>query len=170
MAYKWVHIAVDSDRWQRSATERVHRARFSVLRWRCCAAAHGGNGSLTEEPIGEESPETADRVGEETGVSVSQPPHRSEIAHDFKDIEDDLEFEREQVGDSIKHDYSTSEEGIVPLDVRRPLWHFMALFLTFEAGFSYVFVGFTLHDAGFTLGKTAVILALGVLVYLVYAV
>lgn len=48
-----------------------------------------------------------------------------EIASDFDDLEHDLEFERAGLDESIKHDYSTSDTGIVPLDRRRPMWHFM---------------------------------------------
>lgn len=80
-----------------------------------------------------------------------------ELAHD---VEADLELERATLHDSIAHDYSTSENGIVPLDKRRPLWHFVGLWTTFTAGFSYLFVGTQIHDSGFTLlGAVGVTLA-----------
>jgi hypothetical protein len=50
-----------------------------------------------------------------------EPPQPTrEVAVDLKDIERDLEFERAVLDESIKHDYSTSEVGVVPLDRRRP--------------------------------------------------
>ena len=52
---------------------------------------------------------------------------------------------------SIKHDYSTADTGIVPLDQRRPMWHFIGLWTTFVAGFSYMFLGFEIHDGGHSL-------------------
>jgi hypothetical protein len=51
--------------------------------------------------------------------------HREEIAHDVEEIRRDLAFERASLDESISHDYSTAETGIVPLDKRRPMWHFM---------------------------------------------
>jgi len=63
----------------------------------------------------------------------------------------------ESLEEAVLHDYSTSKQGIVPLDKRRPIWHFAAIFFTLEAGFAYIFLGFTLNEAGFTLpaaGKT----------------
>jgi purine-cytosine permease-like protein len=71
--------------------------------------------------------------------------------------------------ESIRHDYSTSETGIVPLNRRRPLWHFAGLWTTFAAGFSYLFIGFTVHDAGFTLGATIGAVLLSILIYVAYA-
>src|SRR6476660_5589996 len=73
--------------------------------------------------------------------------HPEEIAHDVEDLRRDVAYEREQLDASIKHDYSTSETGIVPLDKRRPMWHFMGLWTTFVAGFSYMFLGFGLYVA-----------------------
>jgi purine-cytosine permease-like protein len=99
-----------------------------------------------------------------------EPPQPTkEVALDLKDIERDLEFERAVLEESIKHDYSTSEVGVVPLDRRRPLWHFAGLWLTFQSGFSFLFVGFTLHDGGYRLVSTIGILLLGILTYMSYA-
>ena len=96
-----------------------------------------------------------------------EPAH--EIALSLRDIEKDLAYEREVLDESIKHDYSTSESGIVPLNRRRPLWHFAGLWLTFQSGFSFLYVGFTLHAAGFTLLRSVGILLLGVATYMAYA-
>src|ERR1700722_12144807 len=41
-----------------------------------------------------------------------------------------------ELEESVAHDFSTSEDGIVPLSHRRPLWHFAGLWLTFQSGFS----------------------------------
>ena len=46
---------------------------------------------------------------------------------------------------SIRHDYSTSDNGIVPLDQRRPAWHFASLWLTLASGFSFLFLGLELY-------------------------
>src|ERR671933_2004336 len=97
-------------------------------------------------------------------------PHpRQEIAHGGDDLRDDLAFERASLDESVKHDYSTSDTGIVPLDRRRPMWHFMGLWTTFVAGFSYMFLGFELHDGGHSLAATVGITALGYGLYVAYA-
>ena len=70
-------------------------------------------------------------------MSVTEPRHHPDI-----NPAEDLAFERETLDESIKHDYSTPEMGIVPLNRRRPMWHFMGLWTTFVAGFSYMFLGF----------------------------
>jgi purine-cytosine permease-like protein len=79
----------------------------------------------------------------------------------------DLEIERETIQESIAHDYST---GIVPLDKRRPIGHFISLWTTFAAGFSFLFVGTEIHDAGFTLPGTIGVTALGLFIYFAYAI
>jgi hypothetical protein len=56
------------------------------------------------------------------------------VVHDVEELREDIEFEREMLDESIKHDYSTSTTGIVPLTRRRPLWHFAGLWTTFAAG------------------------------------
>jgi len=86
---------------------------------------------------------------------VTEPRPRHEIATDVDDLRADLEFEREELEGSIRHDYSTSETGIVPLDRRRPMWHFAGLWTTFVAGFSYMVLGFEIHDGGYSLAATA---------------
>src|ERR671931_167527 len=96
------------------------------------------------------------------------PRPRQEIAHGGEDLRDDLAFERATLDESVKHDYSTSETGIVPLDRRRPMWHFMGLWTTFVAGFSYMFLGFELY-AGNSLARVVGISILGYGLYVAYA-
>ena len=95
-----------------------------------------------------------------------QGPHLDEIAHDVEDLREDLAFERQTLEESVRHDYSTSETGIVPLDRRRPMWHFLGLWTTFVAGFSYMFLGFALHDGGHSLAATVGITAFGYALYI----
>ncbi len=71
----------------------------------------------------------------------------------------------ETLEEAINHDYTTE---VVPLNKRRPTWQLQALMMTFWAGFSYVFMGFSLNEAGFTLGKTVFIILLGTAVYWAY--
>jgi purine-cytosine permease-like protein len=97
------------------------------------------------------------------------PHRRQEIAHDVDELREDLAFERATLDESVKHDYSTSDTGIVPLDRRRPMWHFMGLWTTFVAGFSYMFLGFELHDGGHSLAATVGITAFGYALYIAYA-
>ena len=94
---------------------------------------------------------------------------REEIAHDLPELREDLAFERETLDESIRHDYSTSDTGIVPLNRRRPMWHFMGLWTTFVAGFSYMFLGFEIHDGGHSLASTVGITLLGYGLYVAYA-
>src|SRR5256886_13510426 len=93
------------------------------------------------------------------------PHQRQEIAHDVDDLREDLAFERATLDESVRHDYSTSDTGIVPLDRRRPMWHFMGLWTTFVAGFSYMFLGFELY-AGNSLARTIGIAVLGYGLYI----
>jgi len=58
-----------------------------------------------------------------------------EYAHDVAEIREDLAFERETLDESIRHDYSTSDTGIVPLDRRRPIWHFPGFGLRLQQDF-----------------------------------
>src|SRR6266849_9015199 len=102
------------------------------------------------------------------GSGPDDHPHRAEIAHDVEELKQDLGFERAVLDESIRHDYSTSDTGIVPLSRRRPLWHFAGLWTTFAAGFSYLFVGFTVHDAGFTLASTIGAGLLAIVIYVAY--
>jgi purine-cytosine permease-like protein len=94
---------------------------------------------------------------------------RHEIATDVEDLRADLEFERRELDASIRHDYSTSETGIVPLDHRRPMWHFLGLWTTFVAGFSYMALGIEIYGGGYGLGATAGIALLGYVLYIAYA-
>jgi purine-cytosine permease-like protein len=94
---------------------------------------------------------------------------REEVAHDVAELKEDLAFERETLDESIRHDYSTSDTGIVPLDRRRPIWHFAGLWASFAAGFSFMFVGLELYAGGHDLGTTALITVLGIGIYVAYA-
>jgi purine-cytosine permease-like protein len=95
--------------------------------------------------------------------------HHHEIATDVEDLRGDIEFERGELEESIKHDYSTSETGVVPLDRRRPMWHFMGLWTTFVAGFSYMFLGFEIRGGGHSLASTIAITLIGYGLYVAYA-
>jgi purine-cytosine permease-like protein len=95
--------------------------------------------------------------------------HREEIAHDIDELRRDVAFERQELGASIKHDYSTTDTGIVPLGRRRPMWHFLGLWTTFVAGFSYMFLGFEIHAGGHSLATTVGITLLGYGLYIAYA-
>src|SRR5437868_1843006 len=110
-----------------------------------------------------DSPESTRRF------AVTGPRPRHEVATDVDDIRADLEFERQELESSIRHDYSTSDTGIVPLDRRRPMWHFAGLWTTFVAGFSYMVLGFEIHDGGYSLAATVGIAALGYGLYVAYA-
>lgn len=70
---------------------------------------------------------------------------------------------------SVEHDYSTSRTGIVPLAERRSRYHFLSLWITLAAGFTYLFLGFQYHDAGYSLVKAVAAGAIGAIAYLVYA-
>ena len=72
--------------------------------------------------------------------------------------------------ESFAHDYSTSQVGVVPLDQRRPLWHFAGLWLTFASGFSFLFVGFELYANGQALDQTIEIVCVGGGIFMGYAV
>ena len=79
------------------------------------------------------------------------------------------EFSRAEIASELLHDYSTSTTGVVPATKRRPLYHFVALWVTFTAGFTYLFLGFQYHDAGYSLWRSVSAGALGGLCYLAYA-
>jgi len=97
------------------------------------------------------------------------PELHGEIAHDVEDLKADIAFERGELGAAITHDYSTAETGIVPLSHRRPMWHFLGLWTTFVAGFSYMFLGFEIHDGGHSLASTVAITLIGYGMYVAYA-
>jgi purine-cytosine permease-like protein len=104
-----------------------------------------------------------------TGPGDSHHHPREEFAHDIAEFKEDLAFERETLDESIRHDYSTSDTGIVPLERRRPIWHFAGLWTSFAAGFSFIFVGTELYAGGHDLGTTAGITCLGIGIYGAYA-
>src|SRR5256714_1459397 len=79
------------------------------------------------------------------------------------------ELSRAELAKSVQHDYSTSRAGTVPLDERRTRYHFLALWTTLAAGFTFLFLGFQYHDYGYSLGKAVAAGALGGLAYLAYA-
>src|SRR5919197_2105520 len=79
------------------------------------------------------------------------------------------EFAREELEKELLHDYSTSSTGIVPLSERRSLYPFLAMWVTLAAGFTYLFLGFQFHDAGYPLAKAVLAGALGAFFYLCYA-
>lgn len=70
---------------------------------------------------------------------------------------------------SVQHDYSTSRIGVVPLSARRSRFHFLSLWITLVAGFTYLFLGFQYHDSGYSLVKAVAAGAVGAVAYLVYA-
>jgi purine-cytosine permease-like protein len=75
----------------------------------------------------------------------------------------------EELAIGLSHDYSTSEAGVVPLDQRRSLYHFTALWITLAAGLTYLFLGFQYHDYGYSLGRAIAAGAVGAVAYLIYA-
>ncbi|HEU0194677.1 MAG TPA: hypothetical protein VH912_19850 [Streptosporangiaceae bacterium] len=79
------------------------------------------------------------------------------------------EFTRAELEKELLHDYSTSTTGVVPLSQRRSRYHFLALWVTLAAGFTYLFLGFQYHDAGYSLPKAVGAGALGAVCYLAYA-
>jgi purine-cytosine permease-like protein len=70
---------------------------------------------------------------------------------------------------SVDHDYSTTDSGVVPLNRRRSRYHFLSLWITLAAGFTYLFLGFQYHDAGYSLLKAVAAGAIGAVAYLAYA-
>src|SRR5690349_13365335 len=77
---------------------------------------------------------------------------------------------RDHIATDFRHDYSTGDTGIVPTTQRRSRYHFVALWITLAAGFTYLFLGFQYHDAGYSLGRAIGAGALGGLAYVAYAV
>ncbi len=57
----------------------------------------------------------------------------------------------------------------MPLSERRSRYHFLSLWITLAAGFTYLFLGFQYHDAGYSLVKAVSAGAVGAIAYLVYA-
>jgi purine-cytosine permease-like protein len=58
---------------------------------------------------------------------------------------------------------------VVPLTQRRSRYHFLSLWITLAAGFTYLFLGFSYHDAGYSLLRAVSAGAIGAVAYLVYA-
>jgi purine-cytosine permease-like protein len=58
---------------------------------------------------------------------------------------------------------------VVPLTERRSRYHFLSLWITLAAGFTYLFLGFQYHDAGYSLLRAVAAGAIGGVAYLVYA-
>src|SRR3954471_9022341 len=74
-----------------------------------------------------------------------------------------------ELANAVRHDYSTSRAGTVPAEERRPPSHFVALWTTLAAGFTFLFLGFQYHDAGYSLTTSVAAGALGGLAYIAYA-
>ncbi|MHB8693298.1 MAG: cytosine permease [Solirubrobacteraceae bacterium] len=105
-------------------------------------------------------------------MALSERTRRSkpveEFPHSFGGVASDLASERGRLGGEIAHDYSTTKHGVVPLDDRRPLWHFGSLWLTFCSGFAFLFVGTALYDGGNSLMTTLLITLVGCGIYFGY--
>lgn len=70
----------------------------------------------------------------------------------------------------VKHDYSSSHDGIVPLSVRRGTWtHHVPLWVTLYAGFSYMALGSELYAYGYGLGELLKVVLVSTICYLAYA-
>ena len=71
----------------------------------------------------------------------------------------------------IKHDYSSSHDGIVPESARRGTWsHHVPLWITLYAGFSYMSLGSELYSFGYGLHAVLKMLLISSLCYLAYAI
>lgn len=81
-------------------------------------------------------------------------------------VHDEAEVRHE----GVAHDFTTTAHGIVPLDHRKPLWHFVSLWSTFMVGFIYILTGTTLYEAGYSLPGAIGMLLLGYFCYYVYAI
>jgi purine-cytosine permease-like protein len=76
-----------------------------------------------------------------------------------------------ELEEEIKHDYSSSHDGIVPLEVRRGTWtHHVPLWVTLYAGFSYMALGSELYAYGFTMRRLLLIVLISASCYLAYAI
>ncbi len=70
----------------------------------------------------------------------------------------------------VKHDYSSSHDGVVPLSARRGTWsHHVPLWITLYAGFSYMALGSELYSLGYGLSKMLLIVLVSSVCYLLYA-
>ncbi len=71
----------------------------------------------------------------------------------------------------ISHDYSSSHDGIVPLEVRRGTWtHHVPLWITLYAGFSYMALGMDLYGSGYGMNEMLKIVSVSAIAYLAYAI
>jgi purine-cytosine permease-like protein len=100
---------------------------------------------------------------------VSDFSNEPDLVYRPKDLEEDIKSEYTELGASVKHDYSTPDTGVVPLEHRRPMWHFMGLWTTFVVGFSYMALGFEIRAGGYSLLDTLGISFFGYLLYSAYA-
>jgi purine-cytosine permease-like protein len=100
---------------------------------------------------------------------VSDFTEEPELVHRPKDVEEDIRSEYAELGASVRHDYSTADTGVVPLNHRRPMWHFLGLWTTFTVGFSYMALGFEIRAGGYSLLQTLGIAFFGYLIYSAYA-
>jgi purine-cytosine permease-like protein len=73
------------------------------------------------------------------------------------------------IEEGVAHDFSTSRIGVVPLAQRRSRYHFLSLWITFAAGFTYLFLGLQYHDAGYSLLMAVAAGSIAAIAYLVYA-
>lgn len=70
----------------------------------------------------------------------------------------------------VRHDYSSSHDGIVPLAVRRGTWtHHVPLWITLYAGFSYMALGSELYSFGYNLHQMLQVALVSSICYLLYA-
>jgi purine-cytosine permease-like protein len=83
--------------------------------------------------------------------------------------ESDLALELETLRESVAHDFTTTESGIVPLDRRRSMVTLGAVWLVLEAGWVYIFTGFALFQAGLNLWETTIDLVIGAAFYFAYS-
>lgn len=91
--------------------------------------------------------------------------------HHHPGVFDEVPGGQQELAREIKHDYSSSRDGIVPLEVRRGTWtHHVPLWITLYAGFSYMALGSTLYSYGYTLGKMLLMCAVSGGCYLAYAI
>lgn len=103
---------------------------------------------------------------------MSQAPKH----HGVAGVIDAIEKEETPGGESelraeIKHDYSSSRDGIVPLSARRGTWsHHVPLWLTLYAGFAYMSLGSELWSFGYTLQQVMLMTLVSGTCYLLYAI
>jgi purine-cytosine permease-like protein len=77
----------------------------------------------------------------------------------------------DELREEVKHDYSSSHDGIVPASARRGTWtHHVPLWVTLYAGFSYMALGSELYVYGYSLGRLVEVVAVSALIYLLYAI